>query len=44
MPPRTTMHILHEAGQGLTEYLLIFSPLAAIIAMAIVTIVMSRSI
>jgi hypothetical protein len=44
MPPRANLNILYEAGQGLTEYLLIFSPLAAIIAMAVLTIVMSRSI
>lgn len=43
MPPQTSPNLMREAGQGLTEYLLIFSPLAAIIAMGILTIVMSRS-
>jgi hypothetical protein len=44
MPPRANLNIVHEAGQGLTEYLLIFSPLAGIIAMAVLTIIMSRSL
>lgn len=44
MPPQTSEHRPSDAGEAITEYLLIFAPLVAIIALGILTILMSRSV
>jgi hypothetical protein len=43
MLPRIRPSVLSECGQGLTEYLLIFLPLVAIIALGVLTILVSGS-